>query len=578
MRRGTIIALALVALLQAGYILLVDRGSRTTDEERYVATRVVADFARERVERIAIDRSGAPPVELRRAGRAWRLTRPFEDRADNAAVEEILSSVEFLESIRVAPATTSRAQLGLDPPAARLLLEGAGPRVQLELGAVDPSGQGVYLAAGLRRMVVERALLSAVSKDAAALRDRDIVGLQESKLRRVRVTAAAERFVLQRGDRGWTVALADGPQERAVRQRVELLLSALRGLRATRFPAPAGAVPHGLRRLVMEEEARTLVLLVGRGCPGRVAEGLVIVAERGGLWACVANDELAPLLVSGEGLRDHTLTDATEPELTAISIRTPRAGLDLRREAGSWRLGGAPADDERVRAWVDQLRAIRGELESVDPGEQEGLQLGTTGGIRLGRESGGADVIALGVEGERGIPARRGEESTILWVLPAARRLLVVDPQRFRSRRVLDFSRFDVSRLTVARGGSAEDLTRRDGVWQAQRPQGATVDAACVDRVLRRLSGLEARRFTAAVSSRLEGAMVIGVRLEPEAVSADAKRWTRDLQLRVGADVADGCVARTVGVPPFVLKADDCRLLRASCLRLPARQPSDAGP
>ena len=155
MKPRTLMALALCALLLGGYVLLVERGQHSSDELRMQKRRVVPSLQRDRVAAMTIQRQGRSVVLRRKGDEAWTVGAW---RADAALADRILSGVEFLEYVRTLPQGSDRARLGLDRPSVTLTLsQGSGPGIQLSLGRLDTSGQGVYLAHGSRLFEIGRA-------------------------------------------------------------------------------------------------------------------------------------------------------------------------------------------------------------------------------------------------------------------------------------------------------------------------------------------------------------------------------------------------------------------------------------
>src|SRR5262249_7095624 len=107
----TPVALFAVALVLGGYIFLVERHGSSTGDAALSARRVVPRFERDKVSRIEI---GGTVVEKK--GDDWRITKPIDFAADRAAIDDVLSGVEFLESKRVIEGKPQPAEYGFDKP------------------------------------------------------------------------------------------------------------------------------------------------------------------------------------------------------------------------------------------------------------------------------------------------------------------------------------------------------------------------------------------------------------------------------------------------------------------------------
>ena len=125
-------ALAAVAALLAGYLLLGDRRPGAGHPGAGAHARLVDAFDRAAVRRISIGRAGLPSFSLVRqpAGEdpEWR-EGPGGEAADQAAVEDLLNAIDLAETTRTAD--VSAAAAGLAPP--RVTLEIDEPRGPLTI-------------------------------------------------------------------------------------------------------------------------------------------------------------------------------------------------------------------------------------------------------------------------------------------------------------------------------------------------------------------------------------------------------------------------------------------------------------
>jgi hypothetical protein len=570
MRRSTLIVLALLAALQAA-LLVRDRARPSHEELAERERRVLPGLERDQIRGLLLERRDEP-VELAREGGVWRVVRPIRARADAGAVEAILSALEFLELRRTVPEGVSLRQLGLDPPALRLRLRGAGD-AELRLGSLDPTRQGLYLQAGGRVGVVEAPFLEVVDRELDALRDRALGALRADELDLVEIRSEHGDLALTRAAdrRGFQVA-AGGVRTRADATRALQITAALAALSATRFPREASVARPTLSLRARSRRGATLGLELLGPCPARPRDRLLRATgvEPAPVLACVDASDLAPVLSAAAAtglaeLRDLRLTDLEEPALRAIRIEAGRASLALVRDGARWRLAdgnGIEADDGALRAWLGSLRDTATRLEPTDPGRLAALGLGASR-IVLEREAGGRETIELG-QGSAALPARSGGmEGAVLRVAPEARALFAVDPLRFRSRRVVALQRHEVAAIGVERGGAREELLRRPEGGFACATRAVDQDRALA--LLDRLARLEALRFATAAEKLAAPTLTLRLRLDPDA----GAHAPRELRLELGPELAGGgCLGRVAEerkpeVPLFVLAATDCAVLRA---------------
>ena len=556
MRTRTLVALALVAAGLGAHVLLFERGD---DGGKGPPGRVLSRLERGGVERIRIERQGEAPVELERqaGGTSWTLA-PAGHRADQEAVDRLLSALEFLERRRAVPEASNPRQLGLAPPQVKLTLKGRGITDRLELGRPDPSGYGVYLSHGGEVLVVDREILGLLDRDPSAWRDRDLVPMEARRIRSVRIKRGAGELRLFASAGGWRVAGAAGAT-RADPGQVSRLVNALADLRATRLlEEPFSGAAEIRVELGAAGADKTLRLLVGGACPGRPRDRLVGV---GTAAACVLGEDLAPLALEREALVDRFLTHRRETELRRIRIQRGGRALTLKRAAEKWHIeGDGEADPLEVASWLEGLAQTRGELVAEKrPASESGAHAWST--VHLVPERGEPEVLRFSPDGSL---VHRDDEPAPLRVDAARTRQLVeVDALRFRSRQLLRFSRHLVRRIETERGGEREVLELRDGQWSVTAPVQAPADPRHAAELLRRLSELQAvklLRGTPPAGSRTLTLQLITPRevLAPVDAGAAEERAT----LRVAFPATGPCLARSTG-PWGELDPVTCALVAA---------------
>jgi Domain of unknown function (DUF4340) len=580
-----LLALAAVAALLAVYILAFERHHPTRDQERAGRVRLVADYDRHRVRRVTIARAGLPPFALVRAPAggadagggaatgAWRVL-PADRPGDEAAVEELLTELDFAEADRDADLTPAAA--GLEPPRVRLELDLGGSRPALALGAPDATGRGVFVGAdGARVRVGPRRLLDLADRDASAFRDRRLVPFALAGPRalalewgaRAEGTPTATVMKVASAGGRWTNEAGEwvsGP-------RVSEALHRLAELRVERFvDAPASPPPPRRTLEISTSEGERTVLLARDGGCAAVTEVLLDrQGPAGADWLCVAADPLHDLwrALDAAHARDSRLVGAAPEAVTAVEVAAAGRRLALERAHGRWRFVapavGYGADSAAVDDWLADLGRERLELTSAAagapaPGTGRKLALTTPQGtesleVTAGRGGAGAVVRRAGEPAPARAPA-----SVVALVDP--------DPLRFRERNVLDLARFDAQRLRISSGSRppVEVVKGQGESWQVVAPPAAALDGAALDRVLAALTNLRAQRFVAPETA-LSVERTLDLTERPPGVAAPLHHV-----VEVGPRRADGCLARSDekgARTTFVLAPSVCDDLETAVVR-----------
>jgi len=151
MKPRGLVVLAIVAVAMAAIIVLErwpHRGGG--DEPASARSRLLPPFDRQAVKRITIARKGgafallhSPSPSAPPPAPGWHLGVEGAPAADDAAVQDLLSALDLAESDRTAQLPPEQA--GLLPAAVAVDVETPTSTMGLQLGAVDATGQGVYL-------------------------------------------------------------------------------------------------------------------------------------------------------------------------------------------------------------------------------------------------------------------------------------------------------------------------------------------------------------------------------------------------------------------------------------------------
>jgi hypothetical protein len=483
-----------VALVLGGYIFLIERHSATSDDAALNAKKVVPKFERDKVTHI--ETAG---VVLDKKGESWRITKPADFSADPAAIDDLLSGVEFLEAKRVIEGKPNPAEYGLDKPAFVLKLGD----VQLAIGKDDATGKGVYVqrAGDARVFVVDRHIVAQVN-NADGFRDKRVFVLDRASVKKVEVDAVT----LTHENNVWR--LKDGV--RADAAKVGDLLKAIEDLRIEKFSECA---------------VKRNIAVDGTALPKLCIKGLDKVAAE------------------NDSLRDRALLAMRDPK--SIAIESGGKKVALSHEDGGWKITAPQAqaaDDEAVRKWIDDVFAYRALGFKPVAGN-----FPTT--VTLDK-----DVIHVSAPQGGRVFVRRGEEPVMLEMHAEVAQQFAPDPMTFRSRKILSFVRFDARKLVtndeIAVKGEAD-------TWKLEKPAGVEADADVMDKLLGALGDLRAEKFVAAPPQK--DVRKLTVTVEPPAGAKGEKPKAETHTVEIAAD----CIARADDGPSFVVAKEHCGELRA---------------
>jgi len=208
---------------------------KTVEELR---NRELVKFDAGDIQKITLERGDGSPVELDQEKGVWVIVKPAKYAADQAAVRQFLTSLvgtridEFVDD-----KPDSLSQFGLDKP--RLTISvftgKQAARQSLLFGARQSAAEkdAIYVRRGESAPVytVHSYAFSDVNKTVNDLRDKTVMAFEPSKVERVKISAGAKSFTLERSADGKWQLVDGGSKVPADTVKVERFLDKLRDLK-----------------------------------------------------------------------------------------------------------------------------------------------------------------------------------------------------------------------------------------------------------------------------------------------------------------------------------------------------------
>jgi hypothetical protein len=327
MKKHATTIVLLVVLLALGAWLWSQRDSVTEGEKKRRENSVFSAWRREELSRFEIQHEGETIVLERDAKKdsTWRMTAPRADRCDQAAVERLLTMLEFA-GVKRRP--TETADLGLDSPRARGSVTMGGLVLRFALGEKSPrpEGSAYFRVEGEAPIVVGKEVADALLDSSDKYRDRSIVPYLSIELAKFEVKRrSGAGFVLERVDaRSFK---AGGVL--AARDAVDKVWAALAEMRAESFPKEDDAdrltaSPRVTIVMTPKENGKPPAeLVIGEPCPGHPDDVVVLRRAPTRAVACAPMGVLDAL----------SLDSAAFAELRPFSLRADEIE-ELRLESG----------------------------------------------------------------------------------------------------------------------------------------------------------------------------------------------------------------------------------------------------
>ncbi len=507
---ATPIALLVLAAGTVAYAYLVDR--RTVSDVDRVARRkdVFPTFRVDQVSRVEIEQ-GRDGFAIERdpdAGpdesTAWTI-EPRHEHADPVAVDTLLRELELATRLRD---VTQSGVMGLDAPRAHGKVKIGSLEYRFEVGADAPRPEGgAYMRVeGEGTFVVGRSLKVQLLRDADAYRDRTLVPLGVSEIRRVDVRAGdGQSFALERDGASFRVV---GAGLRVSRTAAARIFAALADARAETFLDDATAdrvTAGGVTVTLAPRDANRprVALRVGGACPGQ-ADDVVLVrvpdrsrgdagpAPAGAMSptsACTAKALVDALGATTDSLVDVSPLFARADEIEQLRLETLPTGpiVDLARKASGWheRAPELRDLDQDESDSANNLALSLANARALDarrgPAAEAFVARTRVTVVRSG--DGASEVVEFAAPGADGATlARRIDDGAMLRLSRSAARRFEPHAVALRARAVWRPA-FDAGAVVAVDDGcmrAPERLELRDRTWVMRSPAGFTVDASSV--------------------------------------------------------------------------------------------------
>jgi hypothetical protein len=521
----TTIILLLIAIGLGVWIKFFESKKPNTVEAQRQAGKFV-NFDREKLDGIVIQ-NGDDRIELHREKGQWRLTAPVKDQADAAAVDNLISDIEFWHKDAVIPAEVMGAQqgrlseYGLQQPKLRLrLIEPNGPpEILFGKDAALEGKMYIRLADSKEVMIAPQNVRADISKKPDEFRDRKLTDLTTAQVTRAVIKSAAGEIELNRKEDHWQITKP--LQARGDDQKIGDLLAGMTNARIQEFVGSDSGDLHGYGL----SEPRGSVTIYGEGDKegrtlqiGAVAEKIkdAVYARylpRSGVYALPKKTEDL-LNVRPNVLRDRHLVRIDTNNLDRIHIQAAgQPEIVLSRQDNNWKIASRnnqPANGDEVRRFLDLLKGeevTKFVSDTAADLPQYGLD---SPQLKLTFSSFASENTAETAAGEHpyltlsfgkvengAVYARVGEEPFVVAVNQQLLDKIRLVPLQWQALTIYQLKPEEIVRLS--RVTDREESLERNGPkeWKWIKGEG-TIDTANVQSLLSTLASLHAVRWMGA--------------------------------------------------------------------------------
>jgi hypothetical protein len=472
--------LLFVVAVGLGVWLWLDRDKVSEGERKRRETSAFIAWRKDEVSRVEIAHEGETIVLERdtKKDSAWRLKSPRDERADQAAVERLLTTMEFASIVR--KPSEAGSNLGLESPRASGSVTMGGLVMRFALGAPSPrpEGSSYFRLEGENAIVVSRELTDTLLRSVDAYRDRTVVPYLSLDLAAFSVTYADGGFGLERADERTFKVTELGVV--ASREALDKVWSALAEMRAESFPKEADvealiASPKMTITLRPKDGRPPAILVAGGACPGHPADVVVVRKEPTRVAACAPKGAIDSLEVKPADLVDRRpfafRADEIE-ELRLEDLAKKEATIEIARKGTGFH-ERQPTDRDLTPEEADAAgelisRIAASTAESVTRADPAAPPFEAVGKVTV-TSGAHTEIVEVGkAEGDK-VPLRRVRDDARLVVNRSVARRLVPRASSVAPRAMLGDER-RVTRMLLACGARQEFKDEGNGLRLVDPP------------------------------------------------------------------------------------------------------------
>ena len=562
---GALLALALGTL----GVVWATREAPTTAELAARKNKLLPEFKKELVSRLALSQDGRELVLETTLPGEFRIVKPWPERADVATVSQLLGSLDLASALRSAE-DVATAQAALGPSALRLRVEMGGKSAILALGGPAPSPTGARYAEvtedGVsKRYVVTAGVATELGLPFDKFREPRLLEYGRSELAKISLVQGNDKLELSQAEHGAFFVELGGSRELASRDLVERLLTAFARLSTEQFveaDEAKKALSDSTLRVTLtltDKQAPPIALAFG-ACPGDSTEALVLKeqAGKGPRAGCIPAEVSAALRVSSAEARLEGPFAARVDEVEELRIGQGSRKLDLARKDRGFLLRAPSSTEVPLDAGNARISAIlsaKGQRVAAPNLLELGL-LPSQGDVSI--QIAGADeathrserVLVGKKRPDGGVCVQRLADQIVLCFDAEVAHAFEPDATLLKGLNLFRFAPSELQSFSIESKGLRQVVRRSpEGSYTLDEPKGFRHDGSLVADAVQTLGTLQAVRW-------VPGGDPASFGLEPPRlrVSITLAEGAGSRELFVGAPTAGGFFARASTDPGvFVL-------------------------
>lgn len=498
------------ALLLGGFILLFERGSANSHQQRQRSKTVFAVFP-ESIERILLERGGVQ-IECTKTAGIWRLTKPADAPLDSGLVEKMIAGLVRVERGELITAETLRernltpAAYGFDAPRAKITFKNNRGTFTWLIGRDAPVGKSLYVMpdGGGDIIAAPQTLLNLIPQDPSWIRERTIFSGEPAAVRGLDLRRTSGFLQLRQPENnGWVIQQPH--TGRADKQAVHTLIEKTFSGRIMDFitDTKADLTAYGLEKpayelTVFTQDERTQTLLVGKPVPEkpetlyakRVESDSVFTVPAAWIKDFEINDDL---------LRSRSVLGLQLEHITAVQLTRNEQQIELIRTNSQWQVVRPVRWDADPAQIAELLKALTGaavEAFEDEPSAEKTALIKSAPWSAALTADGKTNTLHISESGTNGLRlVQYNSEPSFYATTNGIVRDAFVDPLFYRSRTVLEVNPVQIQKITTQTGGTEQSVQKTESGSFATGKPDCQVNAKALTDLMWALNDLRAGRY-----------------------------------------------------------------------------------
>lgn len=351
----------LILILLLGYLFLFQWGGNKGTE---TAKTLFPEIQEQQVNSVRLKYPGHD-VTIIRDGRKWLVIKDSKRfNGDDGAVGSLLNEISEMEVQKVAADNPSSLDdFGLKSPRVEVMLKTPFGEYRLSVGSETPVGLGTYVRVGGKDdvLIVDRdSLLPFLDRSENDFRDKQILALEEEKIRRVIFRSGESSFEVERQGGSW-VAKQIPSYARLNQDRMGLILKAFLNLKIDNFEVddPMNLSAYGLVKPNAEieifEDGDSIRVLFGEKKEN--GDYYVKLDSEGPVYS-ISEYVFVQIPESIDDIRVRKLINIDPTKVRGLEIREGDNVLSMQKDGDSWRIiddGTARVDETKINALLNTI-------------------------------------------------------------------------------------------------------------------------------------------------------------------------------------------------------------------------------